>query len=46
MLTNSNALLTVGGNNRTTDFYGQIREVANGLCKITKIGTGTLTLWA
>jgi autotransporter-associated beta strand protein len=50
--TNSNSTLTVGGNNRTTDFYGRIQEPDNGTgsgpaanCGLTKVGTGALTMW-
>ena len=41
---NNNETLTVGGNNRSTDFYGQI-QTNNGGCGLTKVGSGTLTLW-
>ena len=42
------ATLTVGGDNRTCDFYGWILPVSIGNVlnhKVVKVGTGTWTLW-
>jgi len=38
--------LTIGGNNRSTDFYGLIQDPAPWQAgAIVKVGTGVLTLW-
>lgn len=44
------SVLTVGLNNLSTDFYGQIQQSVDGMnsavgAGLTKVGSGTLTLW-
>jgi autotransporter-associated beta strand protein len=48
----ANCMLTVGGNNLDTEFFGSIRDVSSTLTagvpardQLVKVGTGNLTLW-
>jgi len=48
----ANTILTVGGNDADTEFYGRIRDLSSTMLsmdkannQLVKVGTGTLTLW-